>query len=799
MKLKFFIPTLFVFIYSLFSLQLYGQGTLKGIVKDAADQESVTGAVVFDLFDKAHGAVSDINGIYQLALNKGKHTIICSMIGMRADTLVLSVDSGMVMHDFVMKSSSVQLQTMVVSAGKYERKLEDMTVSMEVIKPALIENKNSANIKGVLEQVPGLNILDGEPQIRGGSGFDFGVGSRVAVLIDGLPALSGDGSALPWNFIPLENIEQVEVIKGASSVTYGSSALSGSINIRTAYAKDEPITKVAITSGFYDAPSVPGSKWWTGMANFSNTSFLHAEKIGQFDLVIGMMGIYDHGYIGPPSYHANLGTFNDTTIKNNNVGEHTGRFNFNLRYRPKNIPKLNYGINGNFMESSNNLSLIWDNDSSGLYRAYPHTMTLQNQTMLYVDPFVNFFNNDDLSQSLRTRYSYNKTVSTNNTTTDLSTETTLIYSEYQIVKKVNKNLNLTGGVIQSQVYSHSGLPYPGILPMNHVQNYAAYAQADQKLWKILNLSVGVREESFIVNGGKTEAKPVFRTGANIKLARATFLRASYGQGYRYPSIKEKFIHSDIGGLAIFPNPDLLPESSWNAEIGIKQGFKIKNFVGYLDVAFFLQEYSNTIEMTYGFWDKRKDIFGNDSLSAGFKYLNTGSTQVEGFEISLPGEGKLGKNFTLGVLADYTYILPQAVNPAATFATDSTPQAMSYNFTSTDTKNNILKYRFQNIAKIDMELEYKQFGIGGDWRSYSFMQNIDAIFYLFDQQAHYGIQQYRETHNKGINVYDARLSMQITKRYKVAFIVNNLTNLSYSLRPLKIEAPRTFSIKLSAKF
>ncbi|HXC03744.1 MAG TPA: TonB-dependent receptor, partial [Bacteroidia bacterium] len=383
--------------------------------------------------------------------------------------------------------------------------------------------------------------------------------------------------------------------------------------------------------------------------------------------------------------------------------------------------------------------------------------------------------------------------------TDLSTETTLIYSEYQISKKVNKNLNLTAGVIQSQVISHSGLPYPGILPTNHVQNYAAYAQADQKLWKILNLSLGVREESFIVNSGKVESKPVFRTGMNIKLAQATFLRASYGQGYRYPSIKEKFIHSDIGGLAIFPNPSLLPESSWNAEIGIKQGFKIKNFIGYLDIAFFLQEYSNTIEMTYGFWDKRKDMFGNDSLSAGFKYLNTGSTQVKGFEISLPGEGKLSRNLTLDVLADYTYILPQALNPNNTFATDSSPQAMTYVFTSTDPRNNILKYRFQNIAKIDVQLEYKRFSVGGDWRSYSFMQNIDAIFYLFDQQAHYGIQQYRQNHPGGMNIYDARIAMQVTHTLKLAFVVNNLTNLSYSLRPLKIEAPRTFSIRLSAKF
>ncbi len=795
------ISLLFFLTISSCSLHAQGAGTLKGLVLDASDKEPVIGAIIFDAADKQHGTSSDVNGNYQLHLNSGKHTIICSMIGMRSDTVVIVADSlKPAEHNFILESAATQLETMVVSAGKYERKLEEVTVSMEVIKPTLIENKNSTNIKDVLEQVPGLNILDGEPQIRGGSGFDFGVGSRVAILIDGLPAIAGDGSALPWNFIPLENVEQVEVIKGASSVTYGSSALSGSVNVRTAYAKEEPVTKVSLSSGMYDAPPIDSSKWWKGIANFSSANVMHSQKFGQLDLVIGAMAIYDHGFIGPPNPKHWLGaSFNDTTIKDNKVGEHTGRFNFNLRYRPRKIPQLNYGINGNFMKSSSNLSLIWDNDSTGLYRAYPFTMTLQEQTMLYVDPFVNFYSKNGLMQSLRTRYSYTKNSSKNITETDLGTETNFIYSEYQIIKKINEGLNVTGGIITSQTYSHSGLPYQGVLPDNHLANYAGYAQADKKLFKILNFSVGVRDEIFKMNDEKTIAKPIFRSGLNIKLAQATFLRCSYGQGYRFPSIKEKYIHSNIGGQPIFPNPILVPESSWNAEIGLKQGFKINKFVGYIDAAFFWQEYANTIEITFGAWYKGKDIYGNDSVSMGFKYLNTGPTRVKGFELSLPGEGKISKNIKVDVLADYTFVIPQALEPSFVFAIDSSPQPMSYDFTSTDTTNDILKYRFQHIAKTDLQISYKKFSIGGDWRYYSFIQNIDMVYILMEPAAHYGIEKYRKEHNKAINIFDARIAMQVTKNFKMAFIVNNALNTSYSLRPLKIEAQRTFSLRLSATF
>ncbi|HRD39883.1 MAG TPA: hypothetical protein PLC65_14735, partial [Bacteroidia bacterium] len=68
-------------------------------------------------------------------------------------------------------------------SGKFEQKLEELTVSMEVIKPDLIHNKNSTSIESALEQAPGLSIIDNDPQIRGGSGFTFGVGSRVAIVV----------------------------------------------------------------------------------------------------------------------------------------------------------------------------------------------------------------------------------------------------------------------------------------------------------------------------------------------------------------------------------------------------------------------------------------------------------------------------------------------------------------------------------------------------------------------------------------------------------------------------------------
>jgi outer membrane receptor protein involved in Fe transport len=791
------IPAFFVFCFFfniiVVSVSAQSYGILKGSVMDASTKESIVGAAIYDLNDITRGVVSDVSGNYELRLNTGKHRMICSYVSMRSDTFTVFIDSLKTSeYNVLLRSSSVQLQTTVISAGKYEQRLEEITVSMEVIKPALIENKNSPNIKSALDQAPGLNILDGEPQIRGGSGFSFGVGSRVAILLDGLPVLAGDAGRPEWNFIPVENVEQVEIIKGASSVTYGSSALSGSINIRTAYPKDKPLTKINLSSGIYDAPSVDSAKWWKGTANFTNLSFLHSQKFGQFDLVVSGMGIYDHGYIGPPSIHPAFGTSNDT-ISEDQVGEKTGRLSFNFRYRPIKFTQLNYGVNGNFMKSTNNFSLVWDNDTSGIYRAFPKTMTLQNQTIFYVDPFINCYAKSGLKHSLRARYLYANNINGN----DQSNQTDIVFSEYQFNKQLTliDNLNITGGIVMNQTYSHADLYNNGISPDNHLQNYAAYTQLDKKLFKVLNASVGFRGEYFKMNREENVSKPIIRAGLNLQLAKATYLRYSYGQGYRYPTITEKFIRTRTGGLDVFANPRLQPETSWNTEAGVKQGFKINNFVGFIDVAAFWQEYTNTIEFIYGFWDKNKDMFGDDSLSAGFKFVNTGDTRVRGLEGSIAAEGKMAKDLSISILGGYTYVLPQAVHPNNIFATDSTPQGMTYNFTSTDTTDNVLKYRFKHIAKADLQITYKIISIGGSWRYYTFMQNIDKTFYRLEPVLHSGIEKYRSEHHADTHIFDVRISVDVGKKLKVAFVVNNLMNLSYSLRPLKIESPRTFALQL----
>ena len=65
-------------------------------------------------------------------------------------------------------------------------------------------NPNDAG--DLVDKLPGVAVVDNEPQIRGGSGFSSGMGSRVLILLDDIPFLRPDAGRPMWSFIPMEGI-----------------------------------------------------------------------------------------------------------------------------------------------------------------------------------------------------------------------------------------------------------------------------------------------------------------------------------------------------------------------------------------------------------------------------------------------------------------------------------------------------------------------------------------------------------------------------------------------------------------
>ena len=794
------IKSFLIYILLIFSANIFAQqGWFSGRVIDAKSKESLVGANIYLKKDLSVGTVSDFNGYFKIPVETGKHIFVVSFTGMKSQEVEIEIDKGATITKTIeMEVFSRQFDEVVVKAGKFEKSLEEQTVSIEIMKPRIIDARNTTSVETILNMTPGLNILDEEPQIRGGSGFTFGVGSKVSVFIDDMPITSGDAGKPDWSLIPVENIKQIEVVKGASSVLSGSAALSGAIYIRTVFPSIQPETKVKVYGGFYNSPRSPASKWWNGMNYLGGMSFLHSQRIadGNTDLVLGGFLHSDMSYIGAPVPGPYV---KDTSnITDNDMVNKKARFNFNLRRRSKKIKGLNFGINGNIMYSKTSTALAWLDDTSGFYRAYPGAVLLSDKLTFYVDPFVNFYSGLGVKHQFINRiYS-----SDNKANNDQSNKVFMLFNQYQFSKSFKNlgGLDFIAGMSSNYTHSHANMYDASGSPDNSIWNASLYMEVEKKFGNALNISAGARYEHFRLNDSIRDSKPIFRIGASLKLGQETYFRASIGQGYRFPTITERFIKTSVGSFGVFNNPDLKAETSWNAEVGLKQGFKFSKFYGYFDAAFFYQEYQNTIEYLFGFWDSTYSF-----ALAGFKFVNTGKSRISGLDISLNGQLKFNDDFNIYTLFGYTYVMPITLEPDLVFAKDFSPNGgkeFSYNSTSVDPSKSILKYRFVHSLKADVQVEYKKFSFGFSLKYFSKTENLDqAIFDFEDATIASGgtlqpilYRDYFTNHNNGNTIFDARIGYSFSSMHKIALIADNFTNRRYSLRPLKAEPMRSFTIQ-----
>ena len=160
--------TIYCFLTKLFFLlttQLFAQ-SFSGKVLDKSSDDPLIGVTV--LLDGKGVTSTDIDGQFKLNVTPGEHTITFSFIG---------YDKQSVSHFFVKNEKKEQtivlsenveiIETVVVSAGKFEQRLEETTVSIEVIKSSFIEDKNTTNIQTAIDLVPGVNMTDGQANIKG--------------------------------------------------------------------------------------------------------------------------------------------------------------------------------------------------------------------------------------------------------------------------------------------------------------------------------------------------------------------------------------------------------------------------------------------------------------------------------------------------------------------------------------------------------------------------------------------------------------------------------------------------------
>ncbi|MCK4233094.1 TonB-dependent receptor [candidate division WOR-3 bacterium] len=198
------------------------------------------------------GAAAGMNGRYIIAnIAPGNYKVMATMMGYRTVTKEIRVFPGETSHlNFEIIESSIELGGLVVTGTKTPRYIKDIPVRTEVITAQTLEEKAATNLYEALEGLPGIRV---EQQcsycnfsIIRMQGLEPG---HVQVLIDGQPIYSGLASVYGLQQVPTGSIDRIEIVKGAGSALYGSSAIAGVINIITKKPSIEPSVEASVNIG----------------------------------------------------------------------------------------------------------------------------------------------------------------------------------------------------------------------------------------------------------------------------------------------------------------------------------------------------------------------------------------------------------------------------------------------------------------------------------------------------------------------------------------------------------------------
>jgi len=785
----------------LFLIGFDAVGQISGVVTDKSDGTPLLNVKIYA--SNGQRTLTDVQGNFQITASSYPVTLIFSLLEYKTDTLLIAAAGT---YPLAMRVNEKTEQTVVVSANKRAQAIEEIPISLEVIKPRLIENKGMVNLEQAVEQTPGVFTMDGQVSIRGGAGFAYGAGSRVMMLWNGMPLLSGYVGDVQWNAIPIEQASQVEVIKGASSVLYGSGALNGVIALSEKEPGLVPETKIRVQAGIYDNPRRKSMQWWG------------KDSAQRFNPMNQQVEVFRSQMFKRTGYTISTVFYNDQGFRQGET-ETRGRISGTLYLRPVKNERLKAGVGLNYQFQKTGTFIIWQSDalgytpSGGADTANPaSTLTYNIANRLFIDPYIKYIDRFKNKHTFKSRAYLTTNQNINNSQ---QSNGAIVYTgDYGF----QHNFTTGGTLISGAFYSYN-VVFSNLFGDHVSSNAAVYTQFEQHFGKF-DLTAGMRAEYFTMDKkrGDSDFKlgavtlpfyPVFRAGAHYELKKYTHLRASVGQGIRYPSVGERFTSTSVGALNIFPNPNLIPETGWAAELGIKQGVKMGDWKGMIDLAGFINNYSNMIEFSFGFYNPQNgnfiDIYtpeGQAELSylqqtytiqqiIGFGAQNVEKARITGLELSFNSTGKI-KDVEIVSLIGYTYMNPVSLNTNSKYT----------NFSSDST--NILKYRFRHLVRADIEAVYKKWGIGVSNRYNSFMRNIDKVFEeeIFQGSGTYilpGLKDYRKIYNKGNITFDARISYQCTEKLKASFIANNVFNTETTSRPGDIQAPRNFLVQLAMKF
>jgi iron complex outermembrane receptor protein len=633
--------------------------------------------------------------------------------------------------DVAMVQSPIQSEQVVVTASKREQSLQDVPVSISVMDAAEISQRNSTSLEDALRYIPGVNMTGTQVNIRGSSGYSLGAGSRVLMLLDGIPFLAGDTGELNFESIPMGQVDRIEVVKGASSALYGSNALGGVVNIITKPIPETPETIVRTFGGLYNKPTYGQWDWSDKLRFFNGQSFSHMRRVGDLGVSVFFSRQIDDGY---------------------RQNDYRRRFNFLMKTREDfsstGSLTLNFGLAYQYMGQF----LYWRNVDSALITPLRHESDNIKSTRYFLSGLYNTAFSDDFLFTVKAMWYHNdwgfqqsgdpeRTESLSDGVRVEALSTFLPGGSQTLTCGADGDIDMIGG---------------GMFGDRRIGGLALFAQDEAKLLDELTLTLGARFDlqSVGLTGEGGQLNP--KVALLYRPAAGTAFRASYGEGFRVPSLPEAFVEAGSTGLLAVPNKDLKPERSKSYEAGVSQS--LGDF-GSIDLAAFRSDIDNLIE---------PGLFAvGPNLEV--QWRNVTRARVQGFETSCQA------GFFNGAVVcnvGYTYVYPEDL-----------------------TLNDILKYRPRHLFHGDIRGKFGRLSASADFRFVSRIERID------DELVDAGVIPDGDQ-RVPIYVTDIRVGADLSFAgipLSVSLNVNNLFQHNYVELIGNVMPPRTYVLVLESRF
>ncbi|MBT8387111.1 MAG: TonB-dependent receptor [Ignavibacteria bacterium] len=558
----------------------------------------------------AFGDASDENGKYEIAnLPNGNYTVKYSAIGYQSVSNEVIINNNSITINIILKEEAIESDEVIVTSSKYEQKKSELPVSAEIIAGTEFLKRNFSDMEDALRYVPGINMVDDQISIRGSSGYSRGAGSRVLLALDGLPFYTGDTGETIWEAIPVTELQRVEIIKGAASSLYGSSAIGGVVNALSRNINSRPTTTINGFAGIYDKPYYSVWDWSGEMRPFNGLTLSHSNTFGKFGINISLSRLESYSY-KKNDYSKKFVGFLKTLYSFTSTSSLTFIAN-TLNKRAESFI---------YWKDSRNTLVPPDNSIGEKVETNRYLFGLVYKSVIGTKVFY------------RINASYYLNDWEDNYTPMNESTSNLFRGEIQVNTSLTNKIILVTGIegitsnVNSTIFGN---------PDSH--SYGAYALFDMNFDFPLFISLGLRFDYTKLDtlDGSNALSP--KLGLNYKLTDKLILRSSVGTGFRAPTLAEAFTTTSTSGIRIKPNPNLQSETNLTSELGINyEVIKELN----VDFAVFHNEYYDMIEPSF------------DPSDNNVRFDNVVRARIQGYEAFtliriIPDE----MSFTIG----YTYL------------------------------------------------------------------------------------------------------------------------------------------------